>query len=289
VKHVHHAAKAFDIGVYFEANGHGTVLFSDRARQLISSPPAKYAPPSAVRPIKSEAHGRVVRRSTSGVGDPASGAPASAVQALTQLGHLLRLINHTVGDAISDMLLVEAALILLNLSLPAWEAQYTDLPNRLAKVAVGTRPRMAVPLVLPDFGCCTMSSSAPREQVKDRSVFETTDAERKVVKPAGLQGRIDQIVARFDRGRSFVRYANRGKPMPRQQHPVPYFSLAGTPSLAGAGTGRLGRRTWCASTPRRPHAPTPMPWPWPWPSWCGTRPAASARGLEALALHGVHV
>jgi len=46
---VHHAAKVFDIGVYFEANGHGTVLFSDHARQLISSPPAKYAPSRRVR------------------------------------------------------------------------------------------------------------------------------------------------------------------------------------------------------------------------------------------------
>ena len=26
VKHLHHKAKEFDIGVYFEANGHGTVL-----------------------------------------------------------------------------------------------------------------------------------------------------------------------------------------------------------------------------------------------------------------------
>jgi len=27
VKHLHHAAMQFDIGVYFEANGHGTVVF----------------------------------------------------------------------------------------------------------------------------------------------------------------------------------------------------------------------------------------------------------------------
>lgn len=27
VKHLHHRAKDFDIGVYFEANGHGTVTF----------------------------------------------------------------------------------------------------------------------------------------------------------------------------------------------------------------------------------------------------------------------
>ena len=31
VKHLHHAATEFDVGVYFEANGHGTVLFSDAA------------------------------------------------------------------------------------------------------------------------------------------------------------------------------------------------------------------------------------------------------------------
>lgn len=29
VKHLHHAAQEFDIGVYFEANGHGTVSRSD--------------------------------------------------------------------------------------------------------------------------------------------------------------------------------------------------------------------------------------------------------------------
>ena len=28
VKYLHHAALDFDIGVYFEANGHGTVVFS---------------------------------------------------------------------------------------------------------------------------------------------------------------------------------------------------------------------------------------------------------------------
>lgn len=32
VKHLHHRAQDFDIGVYFEANGHGTVLFSNDAK-----------------------------------------------------------------------------------------------------------------------------------------------------------------------------------------------------------------------------------------------------------------
>ena len=35
VKHLHHKAKDFDIGVYFEANGHGTVIFSSKAESLV--------------------------------------------------------------------------------------------------------------------------------------------------------------------------------------------------------------------------------------------------------------
>ena len=36
VKHLHHRAMSFDIGVYFEANGHGTVLFSDKTGDRLS-------------------------------------------------------------------------------------------------------------------------------------------------------------------------------------------------------------------------------------------------------------
>jgi len=37
VKHLHHEALKFDIGVYFEANGHGTVVFSDKAVAVIKA------------------------------------------------------------------------------------------------------------------------------------------------------------------------------------------------------------------------------------------------------------
>ncbi|KAF4517174.1 hypothetical protein B566_EDAN005606 [Ephemera danica] len=37
VKHLHHKAGDFDIGVYFEANGHGTVLFSNHAREQVQN------------------------------------------------------------------------------------------------------------------------------------------------------------------------------------------------------------------------------------------------------------
>lgn len=36
VKHLHHEATTqFDIGIYFEANGHGTVVFSEKAKLSI--------------------------------------------------------------------------------------------------------------------------------------------------------------------------------------------------------------------------------------------------------------
>lgn len=37
VKHLHHEAEKYDIGVYFEANGHGTVLFSPDALSTINT------------------------------------------------------------------------------------------------------------------------------------------------------------------------------------------------------------------------------------------------------------
>ena len=35
VKHLHEEAVKFDIGIYFEANGHGTVLFSQPLLQRL--------------------------------------------------------------------------------------------------------------------------------------------------------------------------------------------------------------------------------------------------------------
>ena len=35
VKHLHHKALDYDIGVYFEANGHGTIIFSTNAKEKL--------------------------------------------------------------------------------------------------------------------------------------------------------------------------------------------------------------------------------------------------------------
>jgi phosphoacetylglucosamine mutase len=143
VKHLHHVAQTFDIGVYFEANGHGTVLFST----------------DAVRAFKEK--------------KPQSPAQKDALETLSGLADL---INQTVGDAISDMLMVEVILAHKGWTLRDWAMTYADLPNRLVRV-----------------------------EVADKDVFRTTDAERRLSHPEGAQNEIDQEVKKYKNARSFAR------------------------------------------------------------------------------------
>ncbi|KAI7958122.1 hypothetical protein MJO29_006339 [Puccinia striiformis f. sp. tritici] len=132
VKHLHHAAQTFDIGTYFEANGHGTVVFSET---LLKKLPSN-----------------------------------------SKLLSLAGLINQTVGDSMSDMLLVETVLNARGWGMAEWDAKYEELPNRLVKVIV-----------------------------TDRHAFVTEDAERILVKPDEMQLKINQIVSAYPSARSFVR------------------------------------------------------------------------------------
>lgn len=143
VKHLHHAATKYDVGVYFEANGHGTVVFSDVAMKRI----LKYEPKS-----------------------PAQSAALETLRALTDL------INQAVGDALSDLLLVEVILAHKGWTPKEWDLTYTDLPNRLVTV-----------------------------KVRDRNVFKAVDAERKLESPPGVQAQIDDLVGKYKNARSFVR------------------------------------------------------------------------------------
>eukprot|EP01052_Picozoa_sp_SAG31_P013309 SAG31_NODE_798_length_12027_cov_8.190057_3_plen_334_part_00 len=116
VKHLHKAAHEFDVGVYFEANGHGTVLFSSKVVQLL--------------------------------GERAPQLGCAADKALRRLQGLTKLINQAVGDAVSDMLMVEAILRCSQRSIGDWDALYTDRPSRMLKVAVAvsaTRHYLARP------------------------------------------------------------------------------------------------------------------------------------------------
>ncbi|SCW01489.1 LAFE_0E00760g1_1 [Lachancea fermentati] len=147
VKHLHHEAiNSYDIGIYFEANGHGTVIFSDILVEKIDK--------------------RIQEKNLAD----------SEARSLRLLKAFTKLINQTVGDAISDMLTVLAILCIMKWGPSDWDHEYIDLPNKLVKVVV-----------------------------PDRTLFTTTNAERQLVTPEGLQSKIDSTVAKYDLGRSFVR------------------------------------------------------------------------------------
>jgi len=150
VKYVHAAAHdRFDVGVYFEANGHGTVLFSPSFYRMIDAAEARLAA-TVPQPWHS---GR-------------------AGLALHRLRVLPSLVNQAVGDAISDVLLVDAILYLKGWSIGDWDALYEDLPSRQCKVKVG-----------------------------DRSIIRTDESEARAVAPPRLQPALDSAMEALD-GRS---------------------------------------------------------------------------------------
>ncbi|KAL1496810.1 hypothetical protein AB1Y20_014396 [Prymnesium parvum] len=148
VKFLHHEALHFDLAVYFEANGHGTILFSDAAV-------------SALLQTQADAEAQ---------GDAPRAAAARCLLATKQL------INQAVGDAISDFLLVEAVLCLRGWGVSQWDALYSDLPSRQTKLPVA-----------------------------ERAAIATTADETRVTTPPALQPELDALMARFARGRCFVR------------------------------------------------------------------------------------
>ena len=172
VKHLHHVAQGFDIGVYFEANGHGTVLFS----------------PDAIRAFREK--------------QPQSPAQKDALDTLSALAEL---INQTVGDALSDMLMVEVILAHKGWTLRDWAMTYEDLPNRLVRV-----------------------------EVADKDVFRTTDAERRLSHPEGAQDAIDAEVRKYKRARAFARASG-------TENACRVYAEAATRSEAGELADRVAR------------------------------------------------
>lgn len=100
VKNLHREALNYDIGIYFEANGHGTIWVSDKARSLIRE--------------ESEAD-------------------------TSDLKKLLSILNNYTGDAISDILIVETILRHYDWGVERWFQLYSDRPNALIKVPVVNR------------------------------------------------------------------------------------------------------------------------------------------------------
>ncbi|KAK6935029.1 Alpha-D-phosphohexomutase, C-terminal [Dillenia turbinata] len=109
VKYLHEQAAAYDIGIYFEANGHGTVLFSEKFLSWLEE--------------------RNHELSSVSIG-------SEQQKAALRLVAVSKLINQAAGDALSGLLLVEAILQHMGWSVNKWSELYQDLPSRQLKVKV---------------------------------------------------------------------------------------------------------------------------------------------------------
>lgn len=146
VKFLHHKAEEFDIGVYFEANGHGTVIFSEKLMKFLNS----WSPDKSQDPVVQKAIERLIACS--------------------------RVINQAVGDAISDMLFVLAAMKVLKLDIFSWDNLYKDLPSKQLKIATAYK-----------------------------SLITCTDDETRTLTPPGLQEALDIAMKEIPMGRCFIR------------------------------------------------------------------------------------
>ncbi|KAG4304403.1 hypothetical protein PORY_002113 [Pneumocystis oryctolagi] len=143
VKHLHRAAMQYDCGIYFEANGHGTILFSQKMKSILSSYRQK---------------------------------SPKQLHAINCLKELINLVNQTVGDALSNMLLIEVILVHKNWNIQDWDNIYISLPSKIINVVT-----------------------------KNKELYKTIDSSYKLIKPEGMQEKINILSAKYKEGRAFVR------------------------------------------------------------------------------------
>nr|CCC49438.1 putative N-acetylglucosamine-phosphate mutase, fragment [Trypanosoma vivax Y486] len=98
VKNLHPIAHERDVGIYFESNGHGTVLFDDKN---ITTKLKNISPKTT----------HILRT-------------------------LQKLLSQTCGDAIADSFACEVALLAMKLTFESWLNLYEDVPSYQAKVTV---------------------------------------------------------------------------------------------------------------------------------------------------------
>ena len=93
-----------------------------------------------------------------------------------KLRALLRISNVYVGDAIANLLMIEAVLRDTDQSIDTFSSLYQEFPNKMYKATVA-----------------------------NRTSFQTTWDESRLVQPAALQNAIDRFTADIEGGRAFVR------------------------------------------------------------------------------------
>ncbi len=109
VKHLHHKAKDFDIAIYFESNGHGTVFHNEKTLEKISE-------------IKNSLD-----------------ANENDKAILNLLTDFLKAFNSTVGDSLSVVICAEKCLKILNLKITDVYELYENIPSVNMKKVVSNK------------------------------------------------------------------------------------------------------------------------------------------------------
>ncbi|OVA02487.1 Alpha-D-phosphohexomutase [Macleaya cordata] len=154
VKYLHEKASEYDIGIYFEANGHGTILFSENVLCWLET---------RNKELASTSEGSEQQKS------------------VKRLLAVSELINQAVGDALSGVLLVETILRHMGWSIQRWSELYQDLPSRQLKVKVVDRTAV-------------ITTNAETEVVKPSGLQEAINSEtakypkgRSFIRPSGTE------------------------------------------------------------------------------------------------------
>ncbi|CBZ50976.1 gk12616, related [Neospora caninum Liverpool] len=150
VKHLHRRASEASLGVYFEANGHGTVVRDDAQLDLWA----------AAHGLSTVAEWRIIRE-------------------------FVNLFNAATGDAQTNLLAVVAALSWMDMSPQQWSDLYDDRPCLTLKVAL---PRSVLATLKPD-PCDekTLMEPANLQSWIDEAVENTGPFCRSFVRPSGTE------------------------------------------------------------------------------------------------------
>eukprot|EP00918_Siedleckia_nematoides_P096752 GHVU01212281.1.p1 GENE.GHVU01212281.1~~GHVU01212281.1.p1 ORF type:complete len:575 (+),score=117.48 GHVU01212281.1:175-1899(+) len=148
-KNLHIAAMPFDVGLYFEPNGHGTILVE--WTQL-----AKWA----------------------------ASKNATETEEYAKLKAFLSVFNPCVGDGLANILAVELSLRILEIGLPAWVELYEDFPYSLKSIPLP--PEVLMKIRPSNTDEAKIIRPANLQQAIDSAVSKR-DESRAFMRPSGTE------------------------------------------------------------------------------------------------------
>jgi phosphoacetylglucosamine mutase len=164
---LHHAAvEHFDIGIYFEANGHGTVVFSKRYELFATTCRDIYNDPFYI--------------------------------------HIHQLINPAVGDALCDMLLVDYLLQSMGDDHPSQQPYDQTLPPTTEEDDNNNRTGWTLERWNNEF-YHDIPSRMLKVKVANRALIRCNDNETICLEPTIVQPLLQTAMDQYVAGRTFVR------------------------------------------------------------------------------------